>query len=131
LSFFINYFFVTVENIGKGMVLCSALCNMLTGADLLFAGLTFVWAIMLGVINFENKLYVFMIIWIVLTFMISSTSVRLVVLIQACALLATIFLHLFDRCIMTTRILLRDALDNLAITRLLRNARIAAAAFAS
>ncbi len=120
-----------MENIGKGMALCSALCNMLTGADLLFTGLTFVWAIMLGVINFENKLYVFMIIWIVLTFMISSTSVRLVVLIQACALLATISLHLFDRFVIAARIWMRDALDNLAITRLLRNARIAAAAFAS
>ena len=102
---------------------------MLPALDLLFAAMIFVWAILLGFINVENKLYVFMFLWILLTYIVASvTAVRLVLWIMAWSLLATMFLHLFDRWVIAARIWLRDAFDNLAITRLLRHARIAAAA---
>jgi hypothetical protein len=69
--------------------------TILTAADFHFAGMIFVWALLLGIINVENKLYVFMIIWLVLTYMVASvTAVRFVVLIMAWALLATILLQL-------------------------------------
>ena len=38
---------------------------------LLFCGLVLVWPLMLGVIDLGNKLYVFMILWVVLTYITS------------------------------------------------------------
>ena len=67
----------------------------MTLADYMVAFLAmFVWALMLGIINMENKLYVLMFMWVWLTYMISSlTAVKYVFFIMTYALFATILVH--------------------------------------
>ena len=45
---------------------------MITVWDIMFVGLIFVWALLLDIINLENKLYIFMIMWVGFTYIISS-----------------------------------------------------------
>lgn len=81
---------------------------MLTAADLLYVGLIFVWAVLLDVITFENKLYVVMIMWVGLTGVISNAaSVELVIRIIAFALLVTIYVAVAFRLFHMVRNLLR------------------------
>ena len=70
---------------------------MLTVGDIVSVGCIFVWALLLGIINVENKLYIFMMMWVGLTYIISShRSVELVVKIITWALVANIWLCLLD-----------------------------------
>ena len=71
---------------------------MLTASDLLYIGLMFVWAVLLGVVTFENKLYVFIIIWVGLTYVISNArSLELVIRIIAFALFVNIYIEIGHR----------------------------------
>jgi len=67
----------------------------------------FVWAFILGIVNMENRLYIFMILWVVLTSMISSmAAVKTVFVIMAYALLASILMHLSELVCRTARAML-------------------------
>ena len=93
----------------------------MTLADYMVAFLAmFVWALMLGIINMENKLYVLMFMWVWLTYMISSlTAVKYVLFIMTYALFATIVIH-------NTQLMYRRAL--LVARARPRRAAVAAAA---
>ena len=67
----------------------------MTLADYIVAFLVmFVWAVMLGIVNMQNKLYVLMFMWVWLTYMIASlTAVKYVLFIMTYALFATIVMH--------------------------------------
>ena len=57
----------------------------------------FVWAVLLGIVNVQNKLYVLMFMWVWLTYLISSmAAVKTVVFIMTCALFATIVMHMSE-----------------------------------
>jgi hypothetical protein len=58
---------------------------------LLFCGLVLVWPVILGVIDFGNKLYVFMIMWVVLTYITSCyIGLEYTLMLVACAVLCKI-----------------------------------------
>ena len=71
---------------------------MMTLADAMVAFLVmFVWALLLGIVNVENKLYVLMFLWVWLTYMIASmTAVKTVFFIMTYALFATIVMHVSE-----------------------------------
>jgi len=67
----------------------------------------FVWACILGIVNMENRLYVFMILWVGMTWMISSmAAVKTVFVIMAYALLASILMQLSELVCRTARAML-------------------------
>jgi hypothetical protein len=67
---------------------------MLTVSDLMYTALIFLWAVMLGIVTFEYKVWFLMLMWVGLTAMISSAaSVKLVVKIIACSLLMIIYVE--------------------------------------
>jgi len=67
----------------------------MTLADYIVAFLVmFLWALMLGIVNMQNKLSVLMFMWVWLTYLISSlTAVKYVLFIMTYALFATIVIH--------------------------------------
>ena len=57
----------------------------------------FVWAVLLGIVNVQNKLYVLMFMWVWLTYLISSmAAVKTVFFIMTYALFATIVMHMSE-----------------------------------
>ena len=81
---------------------------MLTAADFLYVGLIFVWAVILDVVTFENKLYVVMILWVGLTYIISnSTSLELVIKVITFSLLVAIYVEVALRMLGVVRNWLR------------------------
>ena len=81
---------------------------MLTAADLLYVGLVFVWAVLLDVITFENKLYVLMIMWVGLTYIISnSASVELVIKVITFSVFVAIYVEVALRMLGVVRNWLR------------------------
>ncbi len=102
---------------------------MLTAVHLYLAGMLFVWALLLGIINTENKLYILMFVWLVLTYIIASVrAVELVLLIIMCALVATIALCIVEHACITGCFWLRYVAHKLALSELARRARSAPAA---
>jgi len=103
--------------------------NMLNVWDLYVAGMVLVWALLLGIINMRNKLYFFMFMWIVLTYVIASAgAVRLVFFIMQWAALATIALGMFERLFLAAIARLQRAENHLTLFRVVRRARVAAGA---
>lgn len=97
---------------------------MLILEDFLVVGCIFVWALLLGIIDLQNKLYVFIFAWVVLTWSIAShTAVKLICLIMAWALLFNIVMHLAQGLCRTAR----NWLDSMCP----RRARLPAAAGAA
>ena len=77
---------------------------MLTVSDLMYTALIFLWAVMLGIVTFQNKVWFFMLMWVGLTAMISSAaSVKLVVKIIACSLLMIIYVEVVRRLLRMVR----------------------------
>jgi hypothetical protein len=102
---------------------------MFIAADLYFAFMIFAWAILLGYVNVENKLYVFMVLWIVFTYMFAPLkAVHLVVVYMAWALLATMFLDVWSGWCIAARIWLDDVEHEAALTRCVRRSTELAAA---
>ena len=77
---------------------------MLIFEDFLVVGCILVWALLLGLIDLQDKLYVFIFAWVVLTWSIAShTAVKLICLIMAWALLFNIVMHLAQGLCRTVR----------------------------
>jgi len=110
-------------------MVCSFPPRSMTVWDLYIAAIVFLWALMLGIVNMQNKRYVFMVVWIVLTGIIASAgAVRLVLFIMTWALVATIALSLLERLCIGACFWLRRVAHDRALAALVRRARIAAAA---
>jgi len=77
---------------------------MLTVSDLMYTALIFLWAVMLGIVTFENKVWFLMLMWVLLTAILSSAaSVKLVVKIIACSLLVIIYVEVVRRLLRMVR----------------------------
>ena len=102
---------------------------MFIAADLYFACMIYAWAILLGYVNVQNKLYVFMVLWIVFTYMFAPLkAVHLVVVYMAWALLATMFLDVWSGWCIAARIWLDDVEQEAALSLTLTRCTSAAAA---
>jgi hypothetical protein len=81
---------------------------MLTVSDLMYTALIFLWAVMLGIVTFENKVWFLMLMWVLLTAILSSAaSVKLVVKIIACSLLVIIYVEVVRRLLRMVRNIFR------------------------
>jgi hypothetical protein len=102
---------------------------MLTAENLYVAVMVFVWALLLGIINTKNKLYILMFAWLVLTYAIASVrAVELVFLIITCAMVATIAMCIVEHACISACLWLHFVAYKLALSGVARRARSAPAA---